>query len=105
MVNGLGCRPDIIDRNETSDKSIKHPCSKPVDLWQLVMLRGSINNNDLILDPFLGSGTTAVACKQLSRKFIGIEISEKYCAIAKERLQGTPENFKFPDKDAQPKEA
>ena len=41
---------------------------------------------DLILDPFLGSGTTAVACKRLNRRFIGIEISEKYCQIARDRL-------------------
>ena len=42
---------------------------------------------DIILDPFLGSGTTARACKDLGRKFIGIEISEKYCKIAKDRLR------------------
>jgi len=42
---------------------------------------------DLILDPFLGSGTTAVACKELHRNFIGIEISEKYCIIARDRLR------------------
>ena len=43
--------------------------------------------DDIILDPFLGSGTTAVAAKQLKRNFIGIEISEKYCKIANERLR------------------
>ena len=42
---------------------------------------------DLILDPFLGSGTTAVAAKQLGRKFIGIEINMDYCRIAEDRLR------------------
>lgn len=42
--------------------------------------------NDIILDPFLGSGTTADACKELNRRFIGIEISPKYCEIARKRL-------------------
>ena len=42
--------------------------------------------NDIVLDPFIGSGTTAVACKKLNRRFIGFEISEKYCNIARKRL-------------------
>ena len=86
LVNGLGRRPDVIDKNETSEKWIDHPCSKPLDLWQLIMQRGSISNSDIVLDPFLGSGTTAVACKVLGRKCIGIEIEQKYCKIAAQRL-------------------
>jgi site-specific DNA-methyltransferase (adenine-specific) len=85
LANGAGRRPDIIDKNETSEKWIDHPCSKPVDLWQLVMLRGSYKAGDTILDPFLGSGTTAYCAKKLGRKCIGIEIEEKYCEIAATR--------------------
>lgn len=62
-----------------------HPTQKPVGVikWCLSFCDG------LTLDPFLGSGTTLVACKELNRNGIGIEISEKYCAIAKSRLKNT----------------
>lgn len=62
-----------------------HPSPKPLALmlWLVGELSGE---GSFILDPFLGSGTTAVAAKQLGRQFIGIEISEKYCQIAVQRL-------------------
>lgn len=66
----------------------KHPTEKQVKIIKELVTILS-NENDMILDPFLGSGTTAVACKSLNRKFIGIEISEDYCKIAKERLNNT----------------
>jgi DNA modification methylase len=62
-----------------------HPTQKPKELI-LPLINVLSNLSDLILDPFLGSGTTAVAAKQLGRKFIGIEIEEKYCKIAVQRL-------------------
>ncbi len=62
-----------------------HPTQKPVELMKLLVSNSS-NENEIVFDPFLGSGTTAVACKQLGRNYIGIELSEKYCAIANERL-------------------
>jgi len=64
----------------------KHPCSKPINIWKKIIAERA-NSSDLVLDPFLGSGTTAVACKILGRKCIGIEISEKYCEIAVNRLR------------------
>jgi site-specific DNA-methyltransferase (adenine-specific) len=63
-----------------------HPCPKPILLFKWLMTAAS-NEAAIILDPFLGSGTTAVAAKQLGRKFIGIEIEEKYCRIAVDRLR------------------
>lgn len=84
LQNGLGRRPDIFLKTELSQNK-EHPCSKPEDLWQLVMLRASLNNTDLILDPFLGSGTTCFCAKKLNRYSIGIEIEEKYCEIAARR--------------------
>lgn len=63
-----------------------HPTQKPAALMRDIILRHS-NENDLILDPFMGSGTTGVACKNLNRNFIGIELDENYFNIAKERIE------------------
>jgi DNA modification methylase len=62
-----------------------HPCPKYLPFWKMIIEK-STNEDMIILDPFLGSGTTAVACKQLNRNFIGIEISRDYCDIAEKRL-------------------
>lgn len=63
-----------------------HPCPKPVALYnQLVTTLGQ--NADVLADPFMGSGTTGVACANLGRKFIGIEIEPKYFDIACERIE------------------
>ena len=63
----------------------KHPAPFPVSLVERII---SSTYTDLILDPFMGSGTTAVAAKNLNRNFIGIEISHEYCEMSKERLSG-----------------
>ena len=63
-----------------------HPTQKPVLLMKKIIIDYT-EKDALILDPFLGSGTTAVACKELDRRFIGIEKEPKYVAIAKERLR------------------
>ena len=68
-----------------------HPTVKP--LWVIKDLASRCPSAGTILDPFLGSGTTAVAAKQLGRKCIGIEISEKYCEIAVNRLRQYELNF------------
>ena len=61
----------------------KHPAPFPEDLIERII---SSTNADIILDPFMGSGTTAVVAKKLNRKFIGIDISPEYCKMAEERL-------------------
>lgn len=62
-----------------------HPTVKPLMVVKKLAMR--IPKDGLCLDPFLGSGTTAVACEQLGRRWIGIEISEKYCEIAARRIK------------------
>jgi len=63
-----------------------HPCPRPFK--QILYLVNSLSEQkSLVLDPFVGSGTTLVAAKQLGRKAIGIEIEEKYCEIAVDRLR------------------
>lgn len=69
----------------TSCKKGVHPAEKPIDLIKR-FIRLSSQENDIVLDPFLGSGTTAVAAKDLNRKYIGYEISKEYCQIAKKRI-------------------
>lgn len=86
IENKLGIKQDIIINNENAEK-FKHGCPKPIKLWSKLLLRGSIKESDIILDPFMGSGTTLVAAKTYSRKAVGIEISEKYCSIARDRLR------------------
>ena len=68
------------------DNGMGHNATFPKELPSYFINYFSKPNN-LILDPFLGFGTTALAAKQLGRKFIGIEISEKYCKIAEDRLR------------------
>ena len=64
----------------------KHPAQKPLELLKRIIL-ASTNGNDIVLDPFCGSGTTGAACKCLgNRSFIGIETDRDYCELAKKRL-------------------
>jgi DNA modification methylase len=85
-----------IHRNMQDLKSINwkpnhngHPTPKPEVLIRYIVEKIS-KEEDLILDPFMGSGTTAVVCNQLKRKYVGFEISKEYCDIANRRLsQGT----------------
>ena len=62
-----------------------HPCPKPYSIWAKLLAKGSVEG-DAVLDPFLGSGTTLLAAKELGRTGVGIEIEERYCEIAAKRL-------------------
>ncbi len=74
-----------------SHRQTKHPTEKPLDLIKLIV-RVSSNENDLVVDPFMGSGTTAVACKALGRTFLGFELEPEYIKMANERLKGGGRN-------------
>ena len=62
-----------------------HATVKPLELIKTIV-KASSNEGDIVLDCFMGSGTTAVACKELNRNFIGIEREQKYIDIANKRL-------------------
>lgn len=91
LINEYGVRTNIwayaVGNNKsTTDKiAFQHPAIFPEKLAQDHILSWS-NENDLILDPFMGSGTTGKMAKLLNRNFIGIEIEEKYFEIAKQRV-------------------
>ena len=63
-----------------------HPTEKPVELMK-ILIENSSNEGDIVMDCFMGSGSTGVACLETKRGFIGIEIDKKYYDIAVERIQ------------------
>lgn len=72
-------------------ENTSHPTQKPEKLLAKLILASS-NKGDVILDPFLGSGTTSVTAKKLGRHYIGIEQNEQYCVWAEKRLELAEEN-------------
>ena len=76
----------ITSVNKKEKQLYGHPTIKPLDIIENLIINSS-QENDTILDCFMGSGTTGVACIKLNRNFIGIELDEKYFNIAKERIE------------------
>lgn len=91
-IKEFGMRYNIWKGNtsgqENMCKSIKHPATFPLWLTKDHIISWS-NENDIVLDPFCGSGTTGVAAKMLKRKFIGIDIESSYIDLAIERIKNT----------------
>lgn len=85
-------RIQAINIVETTNDGRVHPTQKPLKLMEWLIYNYS-EPDALILDPFLGSGTTTRACLNLNRRFIGIEISPEYCKIANQRLKQQVLNF------------
>ena len=92
--NSYGVRPDnyedattyyISAVNQSDKKKYGHPTIKPLEIIERI-IRNSSRPGDVVFDPFMGSGTTGVACKDLERSFIGVEIDEKWYNVAKQRI-------------------
>jgi modification methylase len=89
-------RQNLYYTKEVWDLPVKpnsnHPAPFPIELPKNCIL-ATTDKNDIVLDPYMGIGTTAVACKELGRKYIGIEISPEYCELSRRRVNATPESL------------
>ena len=74
------------DKLKQDDGSNYHDTAKPVKLME-ILVENSSKEGDVVLDPFMGIGTTGIASKKLNRDFIGFEIDDNYFKIAKERIE------------------
>lgn len=92
--------------SDPSNLQREHPCPRPLDQMEHIISQW-VRPNSLCIDPFMGSGTTGVACANLGRKFIGIEIEKKYFDIACKRIEiayQQPRLFDEPRPQAKPQE-
>ena len=85
LINGKR-DPNVLEFKKTRNEL--HPTQKPVDMTEYMIGKFS-DEGDVILDPFMGSGTTGIACLNTNRNFIGMELDEDYFNIAKERIEKT----------------
>ena len=84
-INNCGDRSVF---NVPNVKGKSHPSEKPIELFEKLVLNSS-DENDIVLDPFMGVGTLPIACKNYNRNYIGIELDEKYFNIAEQRIKET----------------
>ena len=85
-----------IHRIKHNKKRDPHPCQLPIHLLDRLILL-TTDENDIVLDPFSGTGTTAISAKRLGRKFIGFELDPMYVEISKKKLEVTEPNFQLGD--------
>lgn len=87
LAKRMGSRPNGVSATHWNRrKDAEHPCEKPLQMMEWVVKRASLEGQT-VLDPFMGSGTTGIACVQSGRKFIGIEKDAKYFDIACKRIE------------------
>jgi site-specific DNA-methyltransferase (adenine-specific) len=94
------CPSSIIKINTVGNGTL-HPTQKPIALMEYLIKTYS-GEKDIVLDFCMGSGTTALACLKLNRRFIGYEISEEYCKIAEKRIEGWRNQTRLPSFDSSP---
>lgn len=100
MWNGGGKHGVYTFPKDSSNKASTHKTEKPIKLME-ALVKDFSNQEEVVLDPFMGSGTTGVACAKLGRKFIGIELEEKYFDISCKRIE---EAYNQPDLFIEPPE-
>lgn len=81
-----GCKPHNHQGYNKEEFNVKHPTVKPIQILER-LIEMTTQENQVVLDPFMGSGTTGIACKNMGRKFLGFELFEEYFDIAKKRIE------------------
>lgn len=101
-IGGFYCQNSIVPSNiiehPVNPRNEYHPTEKPTGLIEELIRRLSIDGNHVILDPFMGGGTTAIACINTNRNFIGIELESRYYNLAKNRINDHITNNDLQDK-------
>lgn len=85
-IHGRALKKDVIDCAVETIKGGKHPAVYP-EYIITELLKLLTREDDVVLDPFIGSGTTAIACRKMNRNYIGFELNPEYCSYAEERLK------------------
>jgi site-specific DNA-methyltransferase (adenine-specific) len=96
-THNLDTNHNNVWRSQERNNGKQHPTQKPIDLMERI-IKTSSNQGDTVLDLFMGSGSTGVACMNTNRNFIGIELDDKYFEIAKQRIseaRNKPEQMSF----------
>ena len=91
QINNCGTS-NLLSISNIQNKNNDHPTEKPVELME-ILIKNSSKEGDLVMDPFVGVGATALACQNLNRNFIGCEIDKKYYDTAMERLNSGLNDF------------
>lgn len=91
QINNCGTS-NLLSISNMENKNNGHPTEKPVELME-ILIKNSSKEGDLVMDPFVGVGATALACQNLNRNFIGCEIDKKYYDTAMERLNSGLNDF------------